>query len=129
MAEETLSFNAEVSRLLELVARSLYSEKQIFLRELISNASDACERLQFLALTEPGLVSEDLDYRITISLDRRTRSLSVADNGIVMSRDELVVNLWTIARSVTAAAKIIVAIGSSSGISGGIGKEPSGLYG
>ena len=103
MTEETLRFDTEVSRLLELVAHSLYSEKQIFLRELISNASDACERLQFLALTEPGLVIDDPDYRITISLDKRTRSLSVADNGIGMSRDELVDNLGTIARSGTAA--------------------------
>ncbi|MCH7652320.1 MAG: ATP-binding protein, partial [Chloroflexi bacterium] len=127
MAEETLSFNAEVSRLLELVARSLYSEKQIFLRELISNASDACERLQFLALTEPGLVSDDPDYRITISLDRRTRSLSVADNGIGMTRDELVDNLGTIARSGTAAFVDQVAA-TSEGSPGLIGQFGVGFY-
>ena len=127
MTEETLSFNTEVSRLLELVARSLYSEKQIFLRELISNASDACERLQFLALTEPELVSEDPDYRITISLDRRTRSLSVADNGIGMTRDELVENLGTIARSGTAAFVDQIAATSEGG-SGFIGQFGVGFY-
>ncbi len=127
MAEETLSFNTEVSRLLELVARSLYSEKQIFLRELISNASDACERLQFLALTEPGLTSDDPDFRITISLDRRTRSLSVADNGIGMTRDELVDNLGTIARSGTAAFAEQIAATSEDG-SGFIGQFGVGFY-
>ncbi len=84
-AEETLSFNAEVCRLLELVARSLDSEQQIFLRELISDASNACERLQFLALTEPALVSDDPHYRVTISLDRRRPSPSPSAARAVLS--------------------------------------------
>jgi molecular chaperone HtpG len=103
MSEETLSFQAEVSRLLDIVAHSLYSENEIFLRELISNASDACDRLRYAALTQPALASQDESYRLTIALDKKAGTLSVADNGIGMNRDDLVENLGTIARSGTAA--------------------------
>tara|TARA_B100000700_G_C15056986_1_gene863370 strand:- start:410 stop:2281 length:1872 start_codon:yes stop_codon:yes gene_type:complete len=103
MAQETLNFNAEVSRLLELVARSLYADRQIFLRELISNASDACERLKFLSLTDQKILGTDTELAVTISLDKRTRSISITDNGIGMNRDDLIENLGTIARSGTAA--------------------------
>jgi molecular chaperone HtpG len=103
MTQETRSFQAEVSRLLDIVAHSLYSEKEIFLRELISNASDACDRLRYAALTEPGLSEGDANYRVVLSPDESARSLTVADNGIGMNRDELIENLGTIARSGTAA--------------------------
>ena len=103
MAEETLSFQAEVSRLLQIVANSLYSEKEIFLRELISNASDAGDRLRYLALTEPSLSEDDPEFRINLSIDKKARTLTVSDNGIGMSRDDLVENLGTIARSGTQA--------------------------
>ena len=103
MTQETLNFNAEVSRLLELVARSLYADRQIFLRELISNASDACERLTFLSLTDQKLLGDDTELAVTISLDKRTRSISIADNGIGMNREDLINKLGTIARSGTAA--------------------------
>ncbi len=103
MTQETRSFQAEVSRLLEIVAHSLYSQKEIFLRELISNASDACDRLRYAALTEPALAEGDSDYRVTLTPDKNARSLTVADNGIGMNHDELVENLGTIARSGTAA--------------------------
>lgn len=103
MAEETLSFQAEVSRLLDIVANSLYSEKEIFLRELISNASDACDRLRYLALTKPELASDEGDFRIVITPDAAAGTLRIADNGIGMNRDDLVENLGTIARSGTAA--------------------------
>ncbi|KZD12031.1 molecular chaperone HtpG [Oceanibaculum pacificum] len=103
MSAEKLSFQAEVSRLLDIVVNSLYSEKEIFLRELISNASDACDKLRYLALTEPALLGEDAELAITISLDKAARTITVADNGIGMNRDELVANLGTIARSGTAA--------------------------
>ncbi|HJU19924.1 MAG TPA: molecular chaperone HtpG [Stellaceae bacterium] len=103
MTQETRSFQAEVSRLLDIVAHSLYSEKEIFLRELISNASDACDRLRYAALTEPGLSAGDSDYRVVLSPDKGARTLSVADNGIGMNRAELIDNLGTIARSGTAA--------------------------
>ncbi|NNG02647.1 MAG: molecular chaperone HtpG [Inquilinus sp.] len=104
--EERLPFQAEVSRLLEIVAKSLYSEKEVFLRELISNASDACDRLRYAALTNPDLVAEaggGAGYRIVLSVDAKARTLTIADNGIGMNRDELLENLGTIARSGTAA--------------------------
>ena len=103
MTQETRSFQAEVSRLLEIVAHSLYSEKEIFLRELISNASDACDRLRYAALTEPALAEGEADYRVVLTPDKSSRTLTVADNGIGMNRDELIENLGTIARSGTAA--------------------------
>src|SRR5579863_1952080 len=103
MSPEKRSFQAEVSRLLDIVAHSLYSEKQIFLRELISNASDACDRLRYLALTEPTLTTDDPDFRVTLTPDKEKRTLTVADNGIGMNHDELIDNLGTIARSGTSA--------------------------
>jgi len=103
MTQETKSFQAEVSRLLDIVAHSLYSEKEIFLRELISNASDACDRLRYAALTEPALAEADTNYRVVLTPDKSARTLTVADNGIGMNRAELIENLGTIARSGTAA--------------------------
>src|SRR5436309_10322433 len=87
---ETRSFQAEVSRLLDIVAHSLYSEKEIFLRELISNASDACDRLRYAALTEPALAEGDTDYRVSLIPDKAARTLTAADNGIGMDRAELI---------------------------------------
>jgi molecular chaperone HtpG len=103
MTEETFGFQAEVSKLLEIVAHSLYSEKEIFLRELVSNASDACDKLRYAALTEPNLLGGDGDFTISISIDKKGKTVTIADNGIGMSRDDLVENLGTIARSGTAA--------------------------
>jgi molecular chaperone HtpG len=102
-APETRTFQAEVSRLLDIVAHSLYSEKEIFLRELISNASDACDRLRYAALTAPNLAEGDAHYRVVLTPVKSSRTLTVADNGIGMNRDELIDNLGTIARSGTAA--------------------------
>ena len=99
---ETMQFQAEVSRLLDIVAHSLYSDREIFLRELVSNASDACDRLRYAALTDPALAKDDGDYRIEIKPDKDAKTLSVIDNGIGMDHDELVGNLGTIARSGTA---------------------------
>ena len=103
MAEETLSFQTEVSRLLHIVANSLYSEKRIFLRELISNASDACDRLRYEAITAPELVAGDPEFRIRVAVDAGARTVEVADNGIGMDREGLVSDLGTIARSGTSA--------------------------
>jgi molecular chaperone HtpG len=103
MSEEKLSFQAEVSRLLDIVAHSLYSNKEIFLRELISNASDACDRLRYAALTAGDLMGSDPEFRIRIAVDGKTKTLTVSDNGIGMNRGDLVENLGTIARSGTAA--------------------------
>ena len=101
MSKETRQFQAEVSRLLDIVANSLYSNKDVFLRELISNASDACDKLRYAAITQPDLAAEDPDYRITLQIDQQARTISVADNGIGMNRDDLVENLGTIANSGT----------------------------
>src|SRR5207302_6981605 len=79
---ETRTFQAEVSRLLDIVAHSLYSEKEIFLRELISNASDACDRLRYAALTEPGLAEGDAHYRVVLTPVKSSKTLTLADNGI-----------------------------------------------
>ncbi|WP_282604968.1 molecular chaperone HtpG [Pelagibius sp. Alg239-R121] len=103
MSEEKLSFQAEVSRLLDIVAHSLYSNKEIFLRELISNASDACDRLRYAALTQPELIADDPDFKIELSLSKDAKILTISDNGIGMNREDLVENLGTIARSGTAA--------------------------
>jgi molecular chaperone HtpG len=103
MTQETRTFQAEVSRLLDIVAHSLYSEKEIFLRELISNASDACDRLRYAAITEPNLIEGDADYRVMLTPVKSSKTLTIADNGIGMNHDELVENLGTIARSGTAA--------------------------
>lgn len=103
MGAETLSFQAEVARLLHIVTHSLYTNKEIFLRELVSNASDACDKLRYLAQTDAALLAEDPELRIRIELDKDAKTLTVADNGIGMNRDEMVQNLGTIARSGTAA--------------------------
>ena len=100
---ETHAFQAEVSRLLHLMVHSVYSNRDIFLRELVSNAADACEKLRYLALETPELMGEDADLAITIAADAQAKTLTVADNGIGMSRDELIENLGTIAKSGTRA--------------------------
>jgi molecular chaperone HtpG len=99
---ETLGFQAEVRQLLKLMIHSLYSNKEIFLRELISNASDAADKLRFEALASPELLGDDAELGIDITYDKDARTVSVSDNGIGMSRDELIGNLGTIARSGTA---------------------------
>ncbi len=103
MSAEHMHFKAEVSRLLDIVVHSLYSDKEVFLRELISNASDACDKLRYEALTRPELTGDDSDFKITVKVDKKARTVTVADNGIGMTRDELVDNLGTIARSGTSA--------------------------
>src|SRR6186997_892573 len=100
---ENRAFEADVSRLLHLMVHSVYSDKEIFLRELISNAADACERLRYEAIAEPTLLGDDPKPRITLAIDAQARTLAVEDNGIGMSRDEMVEALGTIARSGTKA--------------------------
>ncbi len=96
---ETLSFQTETRALLDLMIHSLYTQKEIFLRELVSNASDALDRLRFEALTEPSLLEGDETLEIHIETDRHNRTLTIRDNGIGMSRDEVVSNIGTIAKS------------------------------
>lgn len=101
--QEKFGFQAEVGRLLDLVAHSLYSDKTVALRELVSNAADACDKLRYLALTQPSLIEGAGEFAIRIAVDAKNRRLTVSDNGIGMSREELIDNLGTIARSGTAA--------------------------
>ena len=103
MTQEKFTFQAEVSRLLDIVAHSLYSHKEIFLRELISNASDACDKLRYLALTQPDLGPGEGGFRIDLAIDAKKKTLSIADNGIGMSHQDLLETLGTIARSGTQA--------------------------
>jgi molecular chaperone HtpG len=98
---ETLGFQAEVKQLLQLMIHSLYSNREIFLRELISNASDACDKLRFEALHNERLFEDDFEPRIRVDYDPAARTLRVADNGVGMSRDEVIANLGTIAKSGT----------------------------
>ncbi len=100
---ETRQFQAEVAKLLDLMINSLYSNKEIFLRELISNASDACDKLRYAAIAEPGLLEDDPDLAVTLSVDSAERLIRVADNGIGMNHDDLIENLGTIAHSGTEA--------------------------
>ena len=101
MSEEQMQFQAEVSRLLEIVAKSLYSQKEVFLRELISNASDACDRLRYAAIAAPDLLAGDAEFKITLSVDKEARTLVVSDNGVGMHRQEIEDNIGTIANSGT----------------------------
>lgn len=99
---ETRGFETEAKQLLHLMIHSLYSNKEIFLRELVSNASDAADKLRFEALKQPELLEQDSELKITIDFDKEAKTLSITDNGIGMNRDEVIANLGTIARSGTA---------------------------
>lgn len=98
---ETLGFQAEVKQLLHLMIHSLYSNKEIFLRELVSNASDACDKLRFEALDHPELLEGGAELAITVDFDKDARTITISDNGIGLSREEAIANLGTIARSGT----------------------------
>ncbi len=99
--KETLGFQSEAKQLLHLMIHSLYSNKEIFLRELVSNANDAIDKLRFRALSEPGLMPEGAELAIQIDVDEEAATITVADNGIGMSREEAIANLGTIAKSGT----------------------------
>ena len=101
MEKETRGFQTEVRQLLDLMIHSLYSNKEIFLRELISNASDAADKLRFEALSDDSLYAGDGDLAIHVDFDEKARTITVRDNGVGMSRDEIIENLGTIAKSGT----------------------------
>jgi len=98
---ETRGFETEVTQLLDLMIHSLYSNKDIFLRELISNASDACDKLRFTAISDASLYEEDIELKIRVSYDKKKRSVTISDNGIGMSREEVIDQIGTIAKSGT----------------------------
>lgn len=101
--EETREFQAEVAKLLDIVVHSLYSNREIFLRELVSNASDACDKLRYAAITEPKLLDDDgSEFAIHVEIDKAGKTLTISDNGVGMNHDELIANLGTIAKSGTA---------------------------
>lgn len=100
--KQTLGFQTEVKQLLHLMVHALYSNREIFLRELVSNASDACDKLRFQAIAHPALLEEDADLRVRISFDESANTLTLEDNGIGMNREDVIANLGTIARSGTA---------------------------
>lgn len=102
-AKETFSFQTEVGQLLDIVAGSLYSNREIFLRELVSNASDACDKLRYEALTKPSLVEGSHEFGISLEINKKAKTLSISDNGIGMSHDDLLETLGTIAKSGTGA--------------------------
>ncbi|MCH9770104.1 MAG: molecular chaperone HtpG [Gammaproteobacteria bacterium] len=110
---QTLSFQTEVKQLLNLVANALYSNKEIFLRELISNASDAAEKLRYEALTDNALYGNDSELKIWVSFDKDANTVTIRDNGIGMSREEVIENLGTIAKSGTQAFKDMLEAGKS----------------
>ncbi|HMV00918.1 MAG TPA: ATP-binding protein, partial [Rhodocyclaceae bacterium] len=98
---ETLGFQTEVKQLLHLMIHSLYSNKEIFLRELVSNASDACDKLRFEALNNSALYGDDSELKIRIAFDKAARTVTISDNGIGLSREEAIDHLGTIAKSGT----------------------------
>jgi molecular chaperone HtpG len=100
---EAQPFQADVAKLLHLMVHSVYADKSVFLRELIANAADACERLRYEGITDPKLLGDDFKPRITLTVDAEAKRLTVEDNGIGMSREELTESLGTIARSGTKA--------------------------
>src|SRR5215208_6419755 len=109
VAPDSHTFEADVAKLLQLMVHSVYSDRDVFLRELISNAADACERLRFEAIANPALLGDESKPRITLRIDADNRRLTVEDNGIGMSRDEMVEALGTIARSCTKAFMDLIA--------------------
>ena len=99
----TQSFEADVSRLLHMMVHSVYSDREIFIRELVSNAADACEKLRYEAIAKPELIADGAPFAITVSLDKDAKTITVADNGVGMTREDLTTLLGTIARSGTKA--------------------------
>ena len=124
---KTHSFQAEVAKLLQLMIHSVYSDREVFLRELIANAADACDRLRYAAIADPTLTEGDTDMNITVSADKDAAKLTISDNGVGMSLDDMVNNLGTIARS-GAQAFLKGLEGEKNGHAGQIGQFGIGFY-
>ena len=101
MSKKNFEFQAEVGKILNIVANSLYSDKEIFIREYISNASDACDKLRYAQLKEPSLMSKGEEFKIKVTTDKKENFLEISDNGIGMTKEDLIESLGTIAKSGT----------------------------
>jgi len=123
---ETFKFEAEVSRVLDIVVNSLYQNKDVFLRELISNASDALDKIRFLAITKPELLDDKAELEVRLSYDADAQTLTITDSGIGMTKDELIANLGTVANSGT--TKFMSALNEASGDISQIGMFGVGFY-
>ena len=125
---ETLEFKAELKQLLHLITHSLYSDREIFLRELISNASDAINKVKFDSLTHEEKLEDNKDWKITVTPDKAARTLTISDNGIGMSRDEAVDHLGTVAKSGTRAFLDALKARQQADVPGLIGQFGVGFY-
>ncbi|NND49487.1 MAG: molecular chaperone HtpG, partial [Rhizobiales bacterium] len=123
---ERHEFGAEVARLLEILVHSVYADREVFLRELISNASDACDKLRYLALSDGDLLGGDTELKIEIIANADTTVIEITDNGIGMSHDDLIENLGTIAKSGTRA--FMEEAGGSDGVTAQVGQFGIGFY-
>jgi len=123
---ETLGFQAEVKQLLHLMVHSLYGNKEIFLRELVSNASDACDKLRFEAMSDGALFENDPDLKVTVAWDANARTITISDNGIGMSRQEVIDQIGTIAKSGT--REFFARLGNDAGAANLIGQFGVGFY-
>ena len=123
---QTHEFQAEVAKLLQLMVHSVYSEREVFLRELISNAADACDKLRYEAIANPALLGDSPELKIDLAADKTAKTLTISDTGIGMSRAELIDNLGTIAKSGTQA--FIESIKSGAGDLKLIGQFGVGFY-
>jgi heat shock protein beta len=123
---ETFKFEAEVSRVLDIVVNSLYQNKDVFLRELISNASDALDKIRFLSITKPELLDEKAELEVRVSYNADAQTLTITDSGIGMTKDELIANLGTVANSGT--TKFMSALNEATGDISQIGMFGVGFY-
>ena len=111
--EEKFNFNVEVTRLMDIIINSLYTNKEVFIRELISNASDACDKARFLSVQNPDYLGENKELKIIVETDRETKTFSIIDTGVGMTKNDLVKNLGTIAKSGTTAFIEAISKGNS----------------
>ena len=119
--EEKFNFNVEVTRLMDIIINSLYTNKEVFIRELISNASDACDKARFLSVQNPDYLGENKELKIIVETDRETKTFSIIDTGVGMTKNDLVKNLGTIAKSGTTAFIEAISKGNSLNLIGQFG--------
>ena len=119
--EEKFNFNVEVTRMMDIIINSLYQNKEVFIRELISNASDACDKARFLAVQNPDYLADNKELKIIIETDRNTKTFTITDTGVGMTKNDLVKNLGTIAKSGTTSFIEAISKGQSLNLIGQFG--------